>query len=666
VCLFGYLLAWQQPETPIDVYRRLLLVLSETPVAFTYRKVNDKYENYIVAGIGELEKSLDDFPINYDGTFYNPNRQVHGIISETENGFNITGIEMQFNCPTGWFYDSGYCKVRPVCSPDDINLYRGINFYNFTEELFPISPFTEGFAFHPRVYNYCNLNTSELRNCSENELYTGGESISASLGIPCEPYDICVDRLDRTIHTFPIDNNNRILNDNEFFVCQNGESTLQQCDPGDIFSTIASGCVTLNRCANAQGTLPVDDTSYILCIGGRENLIRCQAGIFIDQKTNVISCRNTACDDPPRINFITLLPFFRYPNGFFKCNTNENELSLNACDNEIGTIVSQLNIQPNLLYQIPNNLFDDFNYPKYILNVADLTCELFNYDKHRQYIINPIISTRINNGLPLVQYNVFTARLDYADYNTSVYYKDGNLIRNQDGRIIATNAAKNYVNFTTTDYLPSVALNPITVTQRIMGELDSCLYLLLCTPSRDAVMNRSSVGLDSAYINGGLVQQEGYYFNAYTQQFTTSFAEAHTESVIGNLPSFQESYIHQYYVFDIEFGTSFAKMVTWTRYGAVLMSIEIVDEAKFEYNLISHKTLPSTSNILSQLKVADIDPLDVAVTSLEHQNYTSIHKAFCLQWVKSYEILEPAAATLIDDIFDIDQSMVYEVKPESI
>lgn len=94
--LIYYVFIYQKPETPFGVFVRLIRNNQETILAFTYKKIEtDKYLNYYINEDLELEPRIEAYPVRFDGIPVQT-QQYHGIISDTYNGFVVTGVEFPF------------------------------------------------------------------------------------------------------------------------------------------------------------------------------------------------------------------------------------------------------------------------------------------------------------------------------------------------------------------------------------------------------------------------------------------------------------------------------------------------------------------------------------------------------------------------------------------
>lgn len=385
VVVFVYVLNVYQPNDDINtVYRRLLINNTEKPIiAFTYKKLGNKYENYYL-GIEtlRLEKRIEPFPVNHDGLPALLD-EIHGNKEEISDGFRITGIDFPFRCPQPFVYDGkGRCVLQPVCGENDENFYKGINYYQFNER------FARNLNYHSRLYYDC-ANPDDAINCNINELYIGGEKLEKP-AIPCVPYDICQDRMSRTIHRYPIFQGDS-LNDREFYICNNGISERRTCSENQQFSSIVMGCVDRNLCANETNgtTFKLDDTRFILCNNGTEVTINCGIRVIQSDITNEYECRNPRCENQLP-NFETINRYFRIPLSILYCEPNNNVLRRFECDPEFVINQDNPNVLNNSNYILPvlSKRYEDFDVPTKIL--GNFQCVPFDLDLHTDYILTRI------------------------------------------------------------------------------------------------------------------------------------------------------------------------------------------------------------------------------------------------------------------------------------
>jgi len=674
VLLVYYYSVYQVPDSPEKVFRKLIINLKESPIAFTYKyhKNEQKFENYRFEDLN-LVKSLDDYPVNYDGTPYlfNDNDKERGIIKYVENGFRIPSIDIYFDCPPGWHFSkvSKRCVVNEVCKEDDANVYRGINQYQFQQT---ILPFTEdekkdtvGENFHSRLYYFCNKNENEIRECGEIELYMGGEVWPTSKGYPCEKYDVCKDRMELTRHRFQI--NDETLADNEYYMCNNGVSVLTKCPTGTAFDTNINNCIAISRCLNVQGTIKLDDNSYISCVSGREFVIQCQNGLFLRPDDNQWECLNPLCATEPSLQYKRITNF-SFASGVWGCRKADGTMTnvpfLRECPLELEVYKFPENDNTNIRYQRTRSLAPPLQYPKYSMD-SDFVCGPFDMGDDTQWR-QRVVNGTFNDDLPNYNVDAFEGTLHYESIFDS-YYKDGpdmmNVIRDKNTNVVITVKldgvlSTSYANFTNVfeitfwEYKENV--------YRVHGDIDYIIFLICYDMNNEVVPSRSDESLHEFIdSNSDVVNIFPDWYNAYNNTRVADRADAHAD--ITKLP-FENSFIFQYTI--VEKGSeSKAFMLTWTRYGLVKLSIEIDPEVSYfdEDNLISGKNMPLSIDILNELtKNVEYSAFFGCLTNIQYKSYVYLHVPWCLQWVKSYKVIEPPAATEQEDLFVVQHTNYYK------
>lgn len=303
IVIYYYL---QKPKAT-DIYKTYSQYLLRTPnpdVAFTYKYIgNGQYENYYVnydPDVSDvIKKEINDYPVDGTGAKYTPNE--HGTLIENDKGFIISGIDTQFECPDNWNWDTDakVCKVNPICKNEDVNMFKGIDYYHFNlnsvrsklsnqpQQLLQ----EDSVKYHDRLYVSCMENgTFTIEECQYNMLFNQLES-QPNTSNPCVLYDICEDLKEYTIHKSDI-GNGVVLNDNEYYICINSKSELRTCKDNSVFNVEVNGCVENNQCASQETgyTFPKNDSSYIMCNGGSEFTINCINGIYEGLGVNNLEC----------------------------------------------------------------------------------------------------------------------------------------------------------------------------------------------------------------------------------------------------------------------------------------------------------------------------------------------------------------------------------------
>ncbi|MCJ7481846.1 MAG: chitin binding domain-containing protein [Thermodesulfovibrionales bacterium] len=660
VLLIYYLSNYVRSETPDDVMRRLWLTNVTNISGFTYRRLGDKYENYTLNDDGKLVQSIDPHPIDYEGEPVDDTKKNHGVIIENDNGFRISGINIDFVCPPPWKYVDGKCLLQSVCNQDgsDHSLYKGIDYYNFTETIATQRAFSDP-AVHPRLYYDCgdggDIATTTER-CAENELYAGGVSVDKSGGNPCAIYDICSDRLSMTRHTFDVPGANGGLLTNQYYECRNGISVLNTCPPTTKFSSITNGCLPANQCLNTQngGTFPIsgDDSRYVVCRNGEEHVITCPpstgggGGLF--GNPNALQCRNPLCAPSENRVEYTNVSYFFYPIAFTSCQPQDNEPTTISCSNATTIVRRDMPIQTNLPYRLPKaDLFTPYQQPLVMYDTRTSQCGPF---VNSNFSSNSVVSFRFNDGLPYhSQYDVVAFQF-VSTLQENEVERRGLDIFDFNGSLVAK--SDRYSNFTVLpgvdlssfEYLPSVFV--------VSGSTDGYVYMVAYDMLEEA-NDRSTTNSRHSATNPTTDPQ--LWYNGFTGEYGT--AMPHSVTAYAQLP-FLSSFIYQYVIYN-DLGDNRARMAVWTRFGAITLEV-VINEHAFvdEENLISHKTLPSTGSIVEKFINQRTNPLEGALTGIQNEIFLYQHVPLCLQYVDSYEILDPPDAVTMggEAIFAVNNS----------
>lgn len=643
VCVIYYILIHPKIFTPMDIYRRLIQNYPDFIIAFTYKKINNnKYLNYYLNDSLVLEPREEDHPVTFDGLPYQNNKS-HGNITESNDGFSISGIDFPFRCPLGWDYiGNGKCTVKPICNDNDINVYRGINQYQFNE----LRRSNTNFAFHSRLYVDCDTNT-ELA-CQPNELYIGGNKISKDLN-PCEPYDLCIDRIQNYTHRFPIKIDD-VIPDNAFYRCINGKSVLQTCANNTIFSEIQQNCVPISQCAREidNTTFPNTDTSFILCRNGNEFEINCPSGVFIDENGRH-ECTNINCG--LQIQYQQFLNFIRIPISWSQCPENSNTPLETSCVVMPDIVFDTPPDNTNYRFSLLCPRFGPYPIPKKYLDTTTFTCEDFSLDLE-QFILTSTTQGTHSPSLPLVNINVFTKNIQYNNpTETPLYYKSYlnivSVINNEHTIIAESNLYANFTSsfdITSILYLQNLAL--------VYGDVDGVIFLTC--PSLNKIHNRSIVSLKHGYYNDYLVESTKY-FNAYVQDFTT-IEEAHSVEALDLLKPFTQSTIFEYYAYLGEDNDVY--IATWSTYGAVLIKATLKSNILLINNKLSDPHNVDMEQCMND--IGHISPLNAYVSNIVNQTYTYIHEPFWLSYIENINLISPNQNIEINKLFYVDPKYIYQ------
>lgn len=271
-------------------YEMYLISTTHPKIAFTKEQVGDKYRNYYFdvseEGVIELAPSLDNYPVNGDGTAFVFND--HGTIYDVDDkGFHISGIETKITCPDNWNWDDEkkICVLQPPCAPDEVGIFKGLTKYQFDN----LHKSAKDEAFHARLYIHCMQdNTSEIETCTGETAYNG-VAIQPDTVNPCVDFDMCTEKPQFTKHTQDL--NGYILKDNEYYMCISGKSTLYKCEDDMIFNENTLICERINVCTDQpDGTTILNGSNtYIYCIDETPRIITCEGYVYISPD-NVCSC----------------------------------------------------------------------------------------------------------------------------------------------------------------------------------------------------------------------------------------------------------------------------------------------------------------------------------------------------------------------------------------
>ncbi|QLI62365.1 Vp91 [Dikerogammarus haemobaphes nudivirus] len=441
---------YQRPKTfdLYTTYEEYLLRTSTPKLAFTKAQVGDAYENYYF-DVDEttneiiLKQSIDPNPVNGDGTPY-IRKDFGKIIREHSTGFYIEGIDGELTCPTGWVWNvtSKKCIPPPVCTSSDIDVFKGLTEYQFDQLVANKNNYNTSKsikseeAYHNRLYVSCIGNIPKVQTietCTDNHIYNGRKSQSIFGGDgttiinPCIPYDICTENREGTRHLSPPDDH--ILTPNEYYECHSSVSLLQTCPENLVFNLYYQVCEPVNLCSGkADGTtIPINDDTYIYCIGEREHEIQCPNGyVTID---NVISCRISVDK--------TYLTYFsnelaRYPTSLLVYNFTTNTTTVFSTSSSTTTFelleplppletTTKINFPRNENFFKPISFLgtyveytsDDFTAAQeFPINLDTIPPYLFNktvyasfHEKCFQEIVWDVINTRPLNALKYYKYN---------------------------------------------------------------------------------------------------------------------------------------------------------------------------------------------------------------------------------------------------------------------
>lgn len=641
--LIYYFFVYQKPETPLDVFLKLIRNNQQTILSFTYKKTPEgKYLNYYINNEFELEPRVEDFPVTFDTLPVEDN--LHGKIFDIDNGFGVTGIEFPFRCPNGWIYKDGKCILEDICKPYDIDVYKGINYYQFNENFIPFNVSAET-NFHKRLYVDCN--DGSIKNCNRNELYIGGESISNKLN-PCEPYDVCEDMLTMTTHNYPIFLGD-VLDKNEFYVCRNGVSDRQRCPNNTQFSSIQNACLPVSRCFDKLDGTTIDtgDTNqFVLCRNGQENIVRCFHGVF-NKNDDIIECRNSVCLTP-RVIFQRFNERINIPVGRQFCMPDTNVPREFRCvidpiiyDDDVTHLIN-INF-PTL--KPPTKRFENFELPNVQYDMTTDECIPFVFNG------TIIMNGTHNRILPSVPINIKTGMIDYSERlgEQEMYYKNYNLIMKYPGNEIVV-TEKKLANFLTIPDLDFIEY--VDDVRLVTGDSDGVNYLI-------SGPIKSLLGANIQENPNGETQA-GLFWNAFTQTFTSlEIAHSPMARLLLSSGDFNNSsYIFRY---NIVIMTEEFFLNVLTPFGFCSFRIELNPGVNIHGTFLVVDEFPDYAEMELELQGPNTT---MVVTDIYNDNYNPKHVAYFLKYIKILELLSPLNDVSINmefsDFFQVDSTPLFK------
>ncbi|AJD20076.1 VP91/95 [Tipula oleracea nudivirus] len=719
-----YILINKTPETPTQVYGRISKKQKSLVTGFTYAKRGDLYENYKVpidATNFELIKTLDKQPMNFDGSFYTLDSYKHGIITENNNGFKITGINADFNCPPNWNFKDGKCQINDICKSDDVNVFRGVDYYFFRENILDNTvPINAQYAensnlYHPRLYMHCKQGNTDpvLKSCPPNELFRRESKVDGNLKSACIPYDVCQDKINNVKHNYPISEDELELNYNEYYICRNRESVEETCPPTNIFDINLRACISEFVCRIGEFfTIKVDDNSYIKCNNRVNEFINCSNGVFETDNKN-FECLDPNCSSIRQTIFKSYSNI-RFPFGYTVCLKNKTTQFL--CSDETRLITGNLITQIYLEYR-ENKYFinNAITIPKYIYDetVIENTCITSNDTNIIPYITNKIVNASYNAGFPSIPYDFINKTITFDNFseiknlekNSIIFcfghsvifkydYTGNSIIKTEIQNKHATIAPFTILNKDSLDNLKySYWITQLKIQQQLTGNIDYIPYVVFYV--NEEIFENNA--------NRSNLQYKGYeklpdnkYFNAYTQQ-PSDLLSAHDQLTLAILP-FNKSYLFQYRILyyiskddsirypeiDFEYDqyidvTTVAELCLgiWTEYGAIRIECKIIpdtllfwkgsDKTQIPSFNFHHKTLPIINDVLSTIQILQPRYYS-AVTPVYKNFYKYKHIPICLQYIQNIEILLPSDARSydIDKIFKVHHNSYYENYDENL
>lgn len=342
-----YILIYKKTKTTDDVISDYLFA-GELISSATLAPINDQFIN--VKYDDESEKMIEvieDAPLNLDGTTYSP--QEYGKITYTNNGFSISGIMGEFTCPETFIWNSELkiCQLPNLCENENSEIYKGIS-YNQSKLIYNYrSARAEQIQYHKKLYVKCP--GDELLICPDGYVYKNKERISITEN-PCTRYDICEQNLNGFRHIMPIDDETT-LDDNQFYICENGESVLITCSDDLLYDQHSKSCQQ-SICEENDLQPNLDsNNSYFICKNGVYVEAFCDYGLA----ENKISCAEEFCKGYPKYTVANdlLIPYTEpLYSSIETCNEETKTINRRTPTSKTATFGDD--IEYNLIYFIKN------------------------------------------------------------------------------------------------------------------------------------------------------------------------------------------------------------------------------------------------------------------------------------------------------------------------
>lgn len=341
-----------------EIYQKLF-VDNPRAISFSIGKQSDgTYLNVYLNEDGTTEERYETYPIDEAG---NPIfLKSHGDLTETDEGYTISGIDFTFTCPEG--YSGVTCEPTPPCNnengiikPITYTLFNSLglnkNQFDYSNPL-KRSVFDE--PINNRLYITCKTGTDyEINSCEPNEVLDVDE-IKKGKAV-CISYDICQEQMNGYIHNY--DPKGAELENNQYFVCQNGVSEEKTCDDGYVFSRPNYSCLANNRCFNNEGAkFKQDENSYIICVNDIEKVITCSEKV----DDTGVNCISSICK--PSTTYMNC-DLFDYTQGVVNCVDNKEVVVDCTSEEKTLSIFKNDFMYPSKIYDKETNACIDVTDP---------------------------------------------------------------------------------------------------------------------------------------------------------------------------------------------------------------------------------------------------------------------------------------------------------------
>jgi len=419
-----------------DIFKRILRS-KPTTVAFSLGKNQEStssatsYRNVVSDKDGNLQITNNPYPLNLDGLPFIFNS--HGNVKYEQNGFRIDGVNdnQHFDCLKN--YTGPTCIFSSMCSDNDemqtkpmardqfnaLNLYmntdampnNNIKIINpQTDTVYVNPPIYNIDTFHPKLRIHCLGNGVDSNNNNNYTLEACPENSILNDRLRCTAYDICINHLNGYKHKLPI-NDDQILNDRQYYICQNNKSILMECSENSIFDDRQKACIIPTQdCHNKNDgyTIYLNDKKYTLCEHGMAKTIDCNDSYVIDRGYNNYTCYESKCEPHDYIyknNNIT------YTYARYVCNETTDTGKLIECNQSTTEKTYNYSWAEDFQITIPH-------WPNEILNSNNVCVQ----PQPEDILYNPIINVRWSKVMfDTHPFNILTKEYDCS--NTDTQYR---------------------------------------------------------------------------------------------------------------------------------------------------------------------------------------------------------------------------------------------------
>ncbi|UBZ25595.1 Vp91 [Carcinus maenas nudivirus] len=485
-----YVLLKNKKQDINKTYANYLLTATEPDVAFTHQRLsNGQYVNYYLnydsTKPNLLNKEINDYPVKGSGEIYKP--KEHGDLTETDNGFRISGVDTIFECPDNWIWNKNTknCTLPPICNASEVGKIKGLDYYTFNlnnvkSQIDDLKGDKDGkylAKYHDRLYISCINDSGDftVKSCAANKLYNQVDIQDDSVD-PCILYDICNDKREYSIHQYDIGDGP--LQDDEYYMCINSQSVIQKCPVNSVFNAADNGCIQRNMCALEEDnhTFYINYDSYFICKNGHEQVVNCINGVYSDDGFDKLACNVDKT--------ITIVSYFQNnyiatPISLYTYKNNKRELQ----QVDSGTITRKMSLAPDesgffTITERNDKLYPETTFNKYFIDYVDATTleesqsielTIDNYDPFKLH--NIISVSYYVDMLSNFDWNIIEDRPKFNDILEKYYKYDTKIKHKNDDTF--EKEAKDYFFFTSSSnlYSPNSAYVSYQLTDEFSGIL---------------------------------------------------------------------------------------------------------------------------------------------------------------------------------------------------